>query len=95
MNGLTSSVLRSYFDRTYTARHLVIVAVGNVTHEAMRDLLLPTFGALPASDEQVVEEPPAVVARALVRVKELEQSHVCLGTSSYPQNHDHRYALTC
>jgi predicted Zn-dependent peptidase len=92
VNGLTSDVLRSYFNRTYTAGHLVIVAVGNVTHEAMRDLVMPTFGALPASDEQVVEEPPAVVARAQVRVKELEQSHVCLGTSSYPQNHDHRYA---
>ena len=92
VNGLTSDVLRSYFNRTYTAGHLVIVAVGNVTHEAMRDLVMPTFGALSASDEQVVEEPPAVVARAQVRVKELEQSHVCLGTSSYPQNHDHRYA---
>jgi predicted Zn-dependent peptidase len=92
VNGLTSDVLRSYFNRTYTAGHLVIVAVGNVTHEVMRDLVMPTFGALPASDEQVVEEPPAVMARAQVRVKELEQSHVCLGTSSYPQNHDHRYA---
>ena len=92
VNGLTSDVLRSYFNRTYTAGHLVIVAVGNVTHEAMRDLVMPTFGAMSASDEQVVEEPPAVVARAQVRVKELEQSHVCLGTSSYPQNHDHRYA---
>jgi predicted Zn-dependent peptidase len=92
VNGLTSDVLRAYFNRTYTAGHLVIVAVGNVTHEAMRDLVMPTFGALPASDEPVVEEPPAVMARAQVRVKELEQSHVCLGTSSYPQNHDHRYA---
>ena len=92
VNGLTSDVLRTYFDRTYTAGHLVIVAVGNVTHEAMRDLVMPTFGALPASDERVVEEPPAVMARAQVRVKELEQSHVCLGTSCYPQNHDHRYA---
>ncbi len=92
VSGLTSDVLRSYFNRTYTAGHLVIVAVGNVTHEAMRDLVMPTFGALPASDEQVVEEPPAVMPRAQVRVKELEQSHVCLGTSSYPQNHDHRYA---
>jgi predicted Zn-dependent peptidase len=92
VSGLTSDVLRSYFNRTYTAGHLVIVAVGNVTHEGMRDLVMPTFGALPAADEQVVEEPPAVMPRAQVRVKELEQSHVCLGTSSYPQNHDHRYA---
>jgi predicted Zn-dependent peptidase len=92
VSGLTPDVLRSYFNRTYTAGHLVIVAVGNVTHEGMRDLVMPTFGALPASDEHVVEEPPAVMPRAQVRVKELEQSHVCLGTSSYPQNHDHRYA---
>jgi predicted Zn-dependent peptidase len=92
VSGLTSDVLRSYFNRTYTAGHLVIVAVGNVTHEGMRDLVMPTFGALAASDEHVVEEPPAVMPRAQVRVKELEQSHVCLGTSSYPQNHDHRYA---
>ena len=28
----------------------------------------------------------------IIRNKELEQSHVCLGTSSYPQNHSDRYA---
>jgi predicted Zn-dependent peptidase len=27
-----------------------------------------------------------------VRNKELEQSHLCLGVSSYPQNHDDRYS---
>ena len=29
--------------------------------------------------------------QVIVRSKELEQSHVCLGTNSYPQNHDDRY----
>ena len=33
----------------------------------------------------------AVVPQVLMRTKELEQSHVCLGTNSYPQNHDDRY----
>jgi predicted Zn-dependent peptidase len=32
-----------------------------------------------------------VVPQVVVRAKELEQSHVCLGTTSYPQNHDDRY----
>jgi predicted Zn-dependent peptidase len=32
-----------------------------------------------------------VVPQVIVRSKELEQSHVCLGTNSYPQNHDDRY----
>ena len=30
--------------------------------------------------------------RSSMRDKELEQSHVCLGTDGYPQNHDDRYA---
>ena len=30
--------------------------------------------------------------KILIRNKELEQSHVCLGVGSYPQNHDDRYA---
>ncbi len=30
--------------------------------------------------------------KILIRNKELEQSHLCLGASSYPQNHDDRYS---
>ena len=33
-----------------------------------------------------------MVPNILIRNKELEQSHVCLGVGSYPQNHDDRYA---
>jgi predicted Zn-dependent peptidase len=36
--------------------------------------------------------PPHVIPKVIIRNKELEQSHVCLGTSSYPQNHTDRYA---
>ncbi len=30
--------------------------------------------------------------KVLIRNKELEQSHLCVGVSSYPQNHDDRYS---
>jgi predicted Zn-dependent peptidase len=92
VEALTSDVLRTYFDGTYTAGNLVIVAVGNVTHERMRELVAPPFGRLFARSDDTNERPPAVLPQAQVRTKELEQSHVCLGTSSYPQNHDDRYA---
>ena len=58
----------------------------------MRALVEPAFGALPALGEPANEQPPAVVRHAQVRAKDLEQSHVLLGTSSYPQDHDDRYA---
>ncbi len=92
VQALTPSVLRAYFADTYTARNIVIVAVGNITHEKMRALVEPTFGPLAAAGEPATEAPPAVVPHAQVRAKDLEQSHVLLGTSSYPQNHDDRYA---
>jgi predicted Zn-dependent peptidase len=92
IDALTPQILRQYFDETYTAGHLVIVAVGNVTHERMRDLISATFGRLGAAPPDKSDQPPAVLPHAEVRVKDLEQSHVCLGTSSYPQNHDDRFA---
>ena len=45
VDALTSDVLRTYFDGTYTAGNLVIVAVGNVTHERMRELVVPRSAA--------------------------------------------------
>ena len=35
---------------------------------------------------------PRVEPRIIIRNKELEQSHVCLGTSSYQQDHEDRYS---
>ena len=92
VTALTPQVLRAYFQDVYTARHLVIVAVGNVTHDRMRELVMPAFGSLPAAGDTVVDDPPANIAHAQVRVKDLEQSHVCLGTSGYPQSHENRHA---
>jgi predicted Zn-dependent peptidase len=92
IDALTPQILREYFEATYSAGHLVIAAVGNVTHERMRELVSATFGQLPSTSPDAVDQPPAVLPHAQVRVKDLEQSHVCLGTSSYPQNHGDRFA---
>ena len=40
----------------------------------------------------MTEAPPNVVPTTVIRNKELEQSHVCLGTGSYRQDHDERYS---
>jgi len=92
VEGLTSRALREYFDAAYNAGNLLIVAVGNVDHDGLRDLLAPTFGRLPAAAAAGAEQPPSFIPHVQVRAKELEQSHICLGTSSYHQSHEHRYA---
>jgi predicted Zn-dependent peptidase len=92
VESFTSELLRDYFKGAYTPRNLIVSAVGNLEHARVRDLVAEKFGALKLSSAPAPEEAPRVVPKILIRNKDLEQSHVCLGASSYPQNHDDRYS---
>jgi predicted Zn-dependent peptidase len=92
VEALTEEGLRRYFTSTYCAPNLIIAAVGNIDHAQVRDLVMRAFDGLPALSAPVTEAPPRVVPATLIRNKDLEQSHVCLGTSSYRQDHEDRYS---
>jgi predicted Zn-dependent peptidase len=92
VESFNSELLREYFKGAYTPRNLIVSAVGNLEHARVRDLVAEKFGALKLSSAPASEEAPRVVPKILIRNKDLEQSHVCLGASSYPQNHDDRYS---
>jgi predicted Zn-dependent peptidase len=92
VESFSAEVLREYFQQAYTARNLIVSAVGNVEHERVRELVEKGFGSLPANGSVLGEDAPQVVPKVLIRNKELEQSHLCVGVSAYPQNHDDRYA---
>ena len=92
VEGLTADKLRAYFLDAYAADNMIISAVGNVDHGRVRDLVARHFGDVPRRGTSIVDLPPRVVPRIIIRNKELEQSHVCLGTSGYRQDHEDRYA---
>ncbi len=92
VESFTPEILRDYFGGTYVAPNLIVSAAGNIDHARVRELIEPAFAALPPTSAIYDDTVPRVVPQVLVRSKELEQSHVCLGTSSYPQDHDDRYA---
>jgi predicted Zn-dependent peptidase len=92
VEAFTSDLLRDYFRNVYTAKNLIVSAVGNLEHARVRDLVAEKFGSLVEPSERVREQAPSVSPNILVRSKELEQSHICVGVSSYPQNHEERYS---
>jgi predicted Zn-dependent peptidase len=92
VEALTQDGLRRYFTSTYCAPNLIVAAVGNIEHEQVKDLVARAFDGLPERSAPVTEAPPRVVPATLIRNKELEQSHICLGTSSYRQDHEDRYS---
>ncbi|HEX2456503.1 MAG TPA: pitrilysin family protein [Vicinamibacterales bacterium] len=91
VESFTTDSLRQYFRSAYVAPNMVISAAGNLDHGHVRALVAKAFEQLPAAGERLTEEAPQVVPQVITRTKELEQSHLCLGTNSYPQSHDDRY----
>src|SRR5438094_2689030 len=56
VESFTSELLRDYFKRVYTAKNLIVSAVGNLEHDRVRDLVAEKSGSLvepgePAQDE--------------------------------------------
>jgi predicted Zn-dependent peptidase len=91
VEALTRDTLLDYFRRAYVAPNMIIAAAGNLDHGNLRGLVLKAFDGLTVSGDMCNGPAPRVSPQVITRVKELEQSHLCLGTNSYPQSHDDRY----
>ena len=91
VESFTEESLRAYFREAYVAQNMIVSAAGNLEHAAVRDLVVRAFADLPASGASLKEQAPKVVPQVITRTKDLEQSHVCMGTDSFPQRHDDRY----
>jgi predicted Zn-dependent peptidase len=92
VESFTAEGLRAYFRDAYTPQNLIVSAVGNLDHANVRELVAAKFGNLKPAGALAQEVAPLVVPKILIRNKELEQSHVCLGTDAYPQDHADRHA---
>jgi predicted Zn-dependent peptidase len=92
VEALTGDDLRSYFDGAYTARHFAVAAAGNLEHAKLRDLVIGAFDGASRNGVSVADVPPLGRPGLLARDKELEQSHVVLGTSAHRHDHEDRYA---
>ena len=85
--------LRDYFGRTYVAPNLLVAAAGNLDHARLRDLVASAFADVPRGAAAAAETPPELSPGVAYRQKDIEQSHVCLGTPAHHQAHEDRHAL--
>lgn len=85
--------LREYFRRTYVAPNLVVAAAGQLDHERLRDQVARAFEPLSSRSSEAGGTVPQVSPGVEERIKDIEQSHVCLGTTAYGERHDDRHAV--
>jgi predicted Zn-dependent peptidase len=92
VDALSRVRLRTHFEEAYTAQNLIISAAGHLEHSWVREALEKAFGAMRLSGAAASAGPPKPAPKVVIRSKDLEQSHVCVGVSSYPQHHGDRYS---
>ena len=82
-----------YLDKRYVASNLVVAAAGNLSHTQVVEEVERWFSDLatgtPEEDFIPIERP----GRDMVRTKDTEQVHLCVGTLGLERNHPDRYAL--
>ncbi len=92
VGSLNRTTLTEYFKQTYVAQNFVVVAVGNLDHANVVDLLERALVNAPHTGPDAEQSAPVVAPMIQVRKKELEQSHIVFGTEALPQHHPERYA---
>lgn len=92
VGALDRQTLTRYFSQTYVAANFVVVAVGNLQHERVQELLERALEKAPRDGPEADESAPVVAPAIQVRKKDLEQSHIVFGTEALPQHHPDRYA---
>lgn len=91
--GASRDKLVSFMHRMYSTDRLVIAVAGNLEHGAVVDAFAELFDGWP--DTSFRGEGSASVAdgRRVVRFKDTEQVHLCLGGRGLPRSDRRKYAL--
>ncbi len=91
VESFTRDILARYFREAYVGRNLIVSAAGNFDHARLRDMVEEAFGAVPDAGADWREVAPAANPPQIERHKDLEQSHIVVGTPAFPQAHAERY----
>ncbi|NPV52862.1 MAG: insulinase family protein [Firmicutes bacterium] len=89
----TRDSLLEYMRSQYTPDNLIVAAAGNLKHEAVVGGAMRFFGALAPSAASAVRMPQRTLFRSSVKLKEIEQVHLCIGAKGYPRDHCDEFAL--
>src|SRR6188472_1678987 len=85
VGAFTQDVLFAYFRRAYVGRNLIVSAAGNFEHAQLRAMVEEAFGAVPDAGADWHEVAPSPRPPQIERIKDLEQSHIVIGTPAFPQ----------
>ena len=91
--GIDRQKLASYYRREYSRDSIVIAVAGNFDPDRIEDLFEKGLGSLNADKPAFAPEIHPYEQKFKVRVKDIEQTHLCLAIPSVPLGDDRYYAF--
>ncbi|MFZ3171284.1 MAG: pitrilysin family protein [Carboxydocellales bacterium] len=84
-----------YYTHHYVPEHTVIAIAGSLKGQGLINSLKEIFGSWKGAKPARSMSYPVHNAQAVVKTKEIEQVHLCLGTLGLPIDHKDSYVLHC
>jgi predicted Zn-dependent peptidase len=91
--GVKATTIRAYMKRLYTAGNIVLAVAGDFDAAEVERELNALFSGLPAGCEATSPDTNAYAPRYRSKVKEIEQSHICMGVKGVALEDDRYYSL--
>ncbi|HHW11011.1 MAG TPA: insulinase family protein [Firmicutes bacterium] len=87
--------LLNYMHKCYTAGNMVVAVAGNVTHERVTAAVAANFAEMKAAPNHLstADFPCQMHQAKVIKSKDTEQVHVCLGSLSMGRKSNAKYAL--
>jgi predicted Zn-dependent peptidase len=86
--------LVSYRRATHRPERLIMAAAGKVDHQHLLELVGPTVAAFENGAPARPREPAVYHPGTFLYRRDLEQTHLCLGTKGVPAGDEHRFAAS-
>jgi len=93
LRGISRNTIKKYIENEYTKDSVVVSVTGNFDEEHIISLLADKLSGLKETKEYRETENIDYVPGYRVKVKDIEQSHICLGTRGLKLDEDRYYAL--
>lgn len=94
LDRITHDDIKSYIAREYTLDHIVVSVAGNFDAEQICSQFENSLSCMTATKAEKEHKPAIYVPSFRTKVKDIEQSHLCLGTRALSFGHEDVYALT-
>lgn len=93
ISSMNLGVIKSYYDNYYSPGNMVIACAGNIKHDQLVSLVKKRLGKLAGAVTREHLARPQFNGTVLVKKRDTEQMHICIGVHGLPLHDEQAYTL--